>query len=147
MHELKDIGILIKNESWFFKMARNLKKENLKKLSQIKTSNGFKIDLANYMYNPSYNHEYPNLIKLTHQTETEKFYTSVKYFKHHNGAGEYIMETYSHVIDLSNSWSIAKNMKEIELESNNRFSMKHLIELTEKIETTNKESIPEIAAR
>jgi hypothetical protein len=131
-------------------MARNLKKENLKKLSQIKTSNGFKIDLANYMYNPSFNHEYPNLIKVTGQTETEKFYTNVYYFKHHNGTGEYIMETYSHKIDPDSSWSIANNSKQTELESNNRFSLKHLIELAEKIEVSKEnkiESISTIAAK
>ena len=122
-------------------MARNLKKENLKKLSQIKTTNGFKIDLANYMYNPSFNHKYPNLIKLTGQTETEKYYTNVYYFKHYNGTGEYIVETYSHKIDNNNStWSIAHNSKQTELETNNRFNLKHLIELTEKIEL-NKETL------
>jgi len=129
-------------------MARNLKRENLKKLQAIKTTNGFKIDLANYMYNPSFNHEYPNLIKLTSQTETEKFYTNVSYFKHYNGTGEYIMETYSHKIDPTNSWSIANNSKQTEIESSNRFSLKHLIELTEQIQTETKTEItPAIAAK
>jgi len=131
-------------------MARNLKPANLKKLSQIQTTNGFKIDLANYMYNPSYNHEYPNLIKLTSETTTERFYTTVKYFKRYNGTGYYSMETYSHKIDDSNSWSIANSIKETELEESNRFSMKHLIELAEKIETTKTTeviTIPASAAR
>jgi len=123
-------------------MARNLKPANLKKLSQIKTSNGFKIDLANYMYNPSYDHEYPNLIQCTHETSTERFYTTVKYFKRYNGTGYYSMETYSHKIDDSNSWSIANSLKETELEDANRFSMKHLIELAEQIKLDN---IPVIA--
>ena len=127
-------------------MARNLKRENLKKLSQIETSNGFKIDLANYMYNPSYNHEYPNLIKVTSQTETERFYTNVYYFKHYNGTGEYIMETYSHTIDSSNSWSIANKTKSTELESNNRFSMKHLIQLAEQVQLESVE-LKELAAK
>jgi|GEM_PF-2597970 len=122
-------------------MARNLKRENLKKLQAIKTSNGFKIDLANYMYNPSSSHEYPNLIKITSQTETEKFITSVQYFKHYNGTGEYIMQTYSHKIDPNNSWSIANNSKQTELESSNRFSLKHLIELTEAIQTETTQAI------
>jgi len=126
-------------------MARNLKPANLKKLSQIKTTNGFRIDLANYMYNPSYDHEYPNLIKLTHQTETERFYTTVKYFKRHNGTGYYSTEIYSHKIDDSNSWSIANSLKEIELEESNRFSMKRLIELAEQIKLENIPNIPEIA--
>lgn len=126
-------------------MARNLKPANLKKLSQIITSNGFKIDLANYIYNPSYNHEYPNLIKLTHETSTERFYTTVKYFKRHNGTGYYSLETYSHKIDPSNSWSIANNVKETELEESNRFSMKHLIELAEAIKLDTIPNTPVIA--
>jgi len=123
-------------------MARNLKPANLKKLSQIITSNGFRIDLANYIYNPSYDHEYPNLIKLTHETTTERFYTNIKYFKRYNGTGYYSLETYSHKIDDSNSWSIANSLKEVELEESNRFSMKHLIELAEQIKLEN---IPVIA--
>ena len=115
-------------------MARNLKKENLKKLAGINTNNGFKIDLANYVYNPSYNHEYPSLIKLTNETETEKQYTRVYYFKHYNGTGEYILETYSHEKDNNeNVWKISKNHQQTELETNNRFNLKHLIELAENI--------------
>jgi len=123
-------------------MARNLKPANLKKLSQIITSNGFKVDLPNYMYNPSYDHEYPNLILLTHETTTERFYTAVKYFKRYNGTGYYSTETYSHIIDPSNSWSIANSLKEVELEESNRFSMKRLIELAEQIKLDNIPSIP-----
>jgi len=115
-------------------MARNLKKENLKKLAGIQTTNGFKIDLANYIYNPSYNHNYPSLIKLTGETETEKQYTRVYYFKHYNGTGEYILETYTHQkTNDGNPWQISKKQKEIKLEDNNRFNLKHLIELTEQI--------------
>ena len=143
MHKLKDINIILnKTKKAVCKMARNLKPENLKKLSLIKTTNGFKIDLANYMYNPSYNHEYPSFLKITNQTETERFYTRVYYFKYHSGTGKYFVETYSSKIDPNNSWSIASNVKQTELEDNNRFNLKHLIELTEKIE-----SISTIAAR
>jgi len=126
-------------------MARNLKPSNLKKLSQIITLNGFKIDLANYMYNPSYDHEYPNLILLTHETITERFYTNVKYFKRYNGTGYYSLETYSHIIDDSNSWSIAQKVKETELEESNRFSMKRLLELAEQIKLDTIPNIPALA--
>ena len=115
-------------------MARNHKPENLKKLSQIKTTNGFKIDLANYIYNGSYNHDYPSLIKLTAETETEKQYTRVYYFKYYGGTGKYFLETFSQEkTNDGNVWSISKNQTEIELEDNNRFNLKHLIELTEKL--------------
>ena len=125
-------------------MARNLKPANLKKLSQIQTANGFKVDLANYMYNPSYDHDYPAFIKLTSKTETEKFYTRLYYFKYYDGTGKYFMETYSSQIDHSNSWSIAKNTIQTELEESNRFSLKKLTELTEKIEV-EANNVPELA--
>ena len=115
-------------------MTRNHKPQNLKKLSQITTTNGFKIDLANYLYNPSYNHDYPSLIKVTAETETEKQYTRVYYFKHYNGNGEYILETYTHKkTNDTNPWRISKKQQEIKLEDNNRFNLKHLIELAEQI--------------
>lgn len=114
-------------------MARNLKKENLKKLSLIQTTNNFKIDLANYIYNPSHNHEYPSLFKLTGETETEKQYTRVYYFKYYDKTGRYFVETYTVLKDNNNGWSITKNHNEIELEENSKFSLKHLIELTEQI--------------
>lgn len=113
-------------------MARNLKKENLKKLAGINTKNGFKIDLANYVYNPSYDHEYPSLVKLLSETETEKSYMRFRYFKYHNGTGKYFVETYSSQKNNDgNVWSITKNQKEKELEESNRFNLKHLIELCE----------------
>jgi len=113
-------------------MARNLKKENLKKLSQIQTANNFKIDLANYIYNPSHDHEYPSLIKLTNETETEKQYTRFYYFKYCNGIGKYFTETYSATKNNDgNIWSITKEHKETELKESNRFSLKELIQLAE----------------
>ena len=113
-------------------MARNLKKENLKKLSQIETSNGFKVDLGNFIYNPSHDYEYPSLIKLTSETETEKHYTRVKYFKYYNGSGKYFLETYSRK-NNNESWQIVTDSKEEELDEGNRFNLKKLIELAEAI--------------
>ena len=115
-------------------MARNLKPANLKKLSQIHTTNGYKIDLANYMYNPSYSHDYPSFIKLISETETHKTYTRLSYFKYYDGSGKYFTETFTNKIDLTNSWSISENTTQTELEKSNRFSLKHLIELTEAIQ-------------
>lgn len=115
-------------------MARNHKPENLKKLAQIKTTNGFKIDLPNYLYNPSYHNEYPALVKKTGETDTEQHFTRVYYFKYHGGTGEYILETYSHEkTNDNNVWSISKNRTENKLEDNNRFNLKHLVELAEQI--------------
>lgn len=116
-------------------MARNLKKENIKKLASIETSNGFKIDLANYAYNPSFNHEYPNLKKLVNETETEREYKNIYYFKYYDGTGKYFAETYtSKKNNDGNVWSITTNRNQIELEENNRFNLKKLIALAENIE-------------
>jgi len=86
-----------------------------------------------------------HLIQCTHETETERFYTTVKYFKRYNGTGYYSTETYSHKINNSNSWSIANSLKETELEESKRFSMKRLIELAEQIKLESIPNIPVIA--
>lgn len=115
-------------------MARNLKKENLKKLSGIITSNGFKVDLGNFIYNPSHDYEYPSLVKMTNETETTQNYTRVKYFKYYNGTGKYFLETYSRKKNNdNNSWQVITDSKEEELEDGKRFNLKKLIELAENI--------------
>jgi len=116
-------------------MAKNLKKANLLKLSKITTENGFKIDLGNYIYNPSYDHDYPSFTKLEKEDDNRKYYTRFKYFKYHNGEGMYFKETYSTKKNNDgNSWSITTDIKEIELKDSKRFSLKTLTELTEVIE-------------
>jgi hypothetical protein len=124
-------------------MSRNLKKENLKKLASVTTSNGFKIDLANYIYNPSYDHEYPSLVKILSETETEKHHIRVKYFKRYNGTGTYYVETYT-TKKNNDTWQIVTDTKETELETSNRFSLKHLVELAE---NQTQEQELELAAR
>lgn len=129
-------------------MAKNLKKENLKKLSQVTTTNGFKIDLANYIYNPSSEHDYPSLVKLTGETETEKQYIKVYYFKYYNGTGKYFIETHTAPVSKDdNAWVITRNHKETELEENKRFSLKHLVELAEAIQEQTQEQELLMAAR
>ena len=113
-------------------MTRNLKKSNLKKLSEIITSNNFKIDIANYIYNPSHDHEYPSFRKLITEDEDQKHFITLKYFKHYSGNGEYIKESYTSKKNKDgNSWSITTNNKSIKLEESIRFSLKRLRELTE----------------
>ena len=109
-------------------MARNLKRENLKKLAAIKTENGFKMDIASYMYNPSYNYEYPSLVKTLEESEIEVKKQRIYYFKYHNGTGEYIAETYNMIKD-GNTWGIAKNVKETKIEESNRFNLNRLVTL------------------
>lgn len=103
-------------------MARNLSAANLKKLASIEV-NGYKADIANYVYNPSYEHEYPHLRKEIAENE----FSTVYYFKHYDGTGEYIHAVYKG--DGSNGWQIIKNVSEKVIEAANRFSMKKLMEL------------------
>jgi IMP cyclohydrolase len=70
------------------------------------------------------------LVKLLTETETQKQYIRVKYFKHYNGTGTYYLETYS-TKKNNDTWQIVTDIKETELETCNRFSLKHLIELAE----------------
>lgn len=115
-------------------MARNLKKDNIKKLLAMETSNGFKIDVANYIYNPSYDHEYPSFKKAIKETDNNITFMSVLYFKHYNGGGEYKRQVYTMEKTEGNFWGIAKNMTETIIEESKRFSLKRLTELTESIE-------------
>ena len=113
-------------------MARNLKRENLKKLAAIKTENGFKVDLANYMYNPHLSYEYPSLVKTIEKTENKVDKQRVYYFKHYNGTGEYITETYT-IMRNGNMWGIAQNVKETKIEESNRFNINRLVTLASNI--------------
>ena len=106
-------------------MARNLKRENLIKLSKIE-SNGYKVDITNYMKNPSFRHEYPSLVKRVNDTEDKLFFKNIYYFKFHDGNGEYRLEEYSMPKNSENQWQVLRDVKETVLEESNRFSMKKL---------------------
>lgn len=111
-------------------MKRNLSNENIKKLSMIETKNGFKVDVGNYIYNPSYDYDYPSLFKKIEETETHKKYVRIKYFKYYDGTGKYFLETFTNE-KSDKIWNVSNNIKKTELEESNRFSLKHLIELAE----------------
>lgn len=76
-------------------MSRNLKPEYINKIRAIKAPNGYKFDIANYLYNPSYDNEYPAFVKMISETEDTQTFRRVYYFKYSNGTGEYIAETYT----------------------------------------------------
>ena len=44
-------------------MARNRTPEYINRIRAIEAPNGFKFDIANYLYNPDLTHEYPSFIK------------------------------------------------------------------------------------
>lgn len=106
---------------------RNRKPEYIKKFAKIETSNGFKADISNYLYNPDYNHDYPNLIKREGNT-----ITSVRYFKFYDGGAEYQISVYEAEKEGSGSmWSILKEISRKELKAPGRFSINNLIKIAE----------------
>lgn len=111
-------------------MSRNLKTEYLRKLKKVETPNGYKVDLQNYIYNPAYGHEYPNLYKVIEDTETSQIVNTVRYMKYWDGTGEYIQETYT-LPKTGHMWEIVSKSEKRTLETANRFSLNKLIKLAE----------------
>lgn len=107
-------------------MSRNLKPEYINKIRKTEAPNGYKFDIANYIYNPSYDYDYPSYQKKIDETETEDIYKRVYYFKYWDGSGEYFTETYSRKKDGS-SWQVVTKITEASLEKSNRFSLKKLL--------------------
>ena len=107
-------------------MAKNLDRNYIKKLISTKTPNNFKFDLANYLYNPHYEHQYPTFKKVLEERETETIFEEVLYFKHYDGTGEYIRKTYAEPKEKGN-WHIIKTLKEEVIETSNRFNLTKLV--------------------
>ena len=107
-------------------MARNLKRDYIKKLINTVTPNGYKFDLANYLYNPSYDHDYPTFRKTIAEDETTTTYEEVGYFKFYDGTGEYERRTYT-MPKEDGDWHVAKSFKKEVLASANRFNLNTLI--------------------
>lgn len=113
-------------------MSRNLKKDYLRKLANIETANGFKVDLANYIYNPSYEYDYPTLKKVVSEDAEKVELIEVQYFKYYNGSGEYLIKEYA-MPNNKDAWNIARNVKEKVVEASNRFNLTKLIQLAETV--------------
>ena len=114
-------------------MARNLKKDYLKKLLAVKTKNGYTVDVKNYICNPNLAHSYPNLSKIIKETPEELTISTVYYFKYYNGTGEYIHTTHTAPNEKAGTWYIAKDKTEVVLEASNRFSLTKLIQHAENL--------------
>jgi len=111
-------------------MARNRDKEYLRKLAAIEV-NGFKVDIANYVYNPSYEHEYPTLRKQTGETDKERIISEIGYFKNYKGDGEYTIKTYAENKADESAWQVIKPIAKTVVSTSRRFSMNELIKLAE----------------
>ena len=107
-------------------MARNRTPEYINRLRKTEAPNGFKFDIANYLYNPSLEHEYPHFTKkIAEDTDTET-YKSVYYMKYYDGSGEYLAQTYTRIKN-GEKWQVVKNVSEKSLEKANRFNLNKLL--------------------
>lgn len=107
-------------------MARNLNPKYINKIRKMEAPNGYRFDIENYLYNPAYGNEYPAFMKVIKETETAVVIRRVYYFKHYDGTGEYIAETFARGKDV-NTWQIVRDRKEEVLEAANRYSVKKLL--------------------
>lgn len=108
-------------------MARNLKPEYINKIRKLEAPNGYTFDIANYLYNPAYGNDYPAFMKVIEETETEQTIRRVYYFKHYNGSGEYIAETFTRKKN-EDGWQIVKGRREEVLEVASRYNVKKLLQ-------------------
>ncbi len=95
-------------------MARNLKRDYIKKILSLEAPNGYKFDIENYLYNPAFGNYYPAFHKVIAETDTTVTIRRVYYMKHYNGTGEYIAETFT-------------RQKDGDLETANRYNVKKLL--------------------
>lgn len=107
-------------------MARNLKPEYIKKMLHMEAPNGYKFDVANYLYNPAYGNEYPAFQKVIAATDDSETIRRVYYMKHYDGTGEYIAETFTRKKD-GDAWQIVKERREEILEAASRYNVKKLL--------------------
>ena len=107
-------------------MARNLKPEYINKIRKLEAPNGYKFDIANYLYNPAYGNDYPAFFKVIAETKTEQTIRRVYYFKHYDGSGEYIAEIFTRRKD-GDAWQVVKSRKEKVLETAGRYNVKKLL--------------------
>ena len=107
-------------------MARNLKKDYIRKIMSLDAPNGYRFDIENYLYNPAYGNDYPAFHKVIAETDTTVTIRHVYYMKHYHGTGEYIAETFTRQKD-GNAWQVVKNRQEVVLETANRYNVKKLL--------------------
>ena len=109
-------------------MARNMNKEYIRKLIKTEAPNGYKFDLANYLYNPSYGYDYPRFKKVIAEDENSITYKVILYFKFYDGNGEYQSETYKvNKEDAKNEWVISHDLSKETLAESRRFNLNTLL--------------------
>lgn len=107
-------------------MSRNRTVAYINKIRAIEAPNGYKFDIANYLYNSSCGYDYPSFYKVIESNETTEIVRRVYFFKHYDGNGEYIAETYKRNKN-GNGWQITTDSTEKILEQSNRYNVKKLL--------------------
>lgn len=111
-------------------MARNLKKDYIKKLLGIETANGYKIDINNYIYNPIVSYDYPTLKKVIEETPEKITYSKIYYMKYWDGTSDYKQEIYE-APKTEETWVVCDLVVDRVLEPGTRFSLNKLIQIAE----------------
>ena len=107
-------------------MSRNRTAAYINKIRAIEAPNGYKFDIANYLYNPAYDYDYPAFVKMIAETETTQTFRRVYYFKYWDGTGEYRAEEYTREKN-GDAWQVVTNCTEKVLERSNRYNVKKLL--------------------
>ena len=111
-------------------MSRNLKPEYIRKMINTPAPNDYKFDIANYLYNPRLDCDYPSFKRKIAEDEKTETYRRVYYYKHYDGGGEYMEEVYT-VEKNGDTWQFSRNHKEKTLAAAPRFSVKTLLTFCE----------------
>lgn len=111
-------------------MARNLKPEYINKIRKMEAPNGYKFDIANYLYNPAYDNDYPAFMKMISETEHTQTFRRIYYFKYWNGTGEYMEEIFSRKKN-GDEWQVVTDRTEKVLEQSNRYNIKKILAFCE----------------
>ena len=107
-------------------MARNRTPKYVNRLIHAKAPNGYRFDIANYLYKPDLSHDYPHFIKIIDQDEETEKIRGVYYEKYYNGSGAYKVETYHRKKNGSN-WQVVTHYQSILLEKADRFNLNKLL--------------------
>ena len=110
-------------------MSRNLKPDYIRKLIKLEVPKGYKFDVANYLHNPVWTHDYPSFIKTVEEDAETYTIRSVEYHKGYDGRGEYVEEFYTFSKSETNSWQVANRHKSVVLENSNRFNLNRMLAL------------------
>ena len=110
--------------------GKNRDPKYIKKLLGL-SRNGYKFDLANYLYNPAFGYEYPRFKKIIAEDDLTATYRDVYYFKYFGGTGAYMSEEYTVSKSGEGTVRICQNRHETTLEESNRFSLNKLLEFCE----------------